>query len=446
MDEYFHSIKVDRERCRGSMRCMRVCPTEAIRIREGKALILEDRCIDCGDCIRVCTDNAIRSITGSYEDLSKFKYTVAIPSPSLYAQFRMSVSPNQILNGLKGLAFNEAYDIGRSCEIYTTVLKEYLHNYSDNKPLISTICPSTVRLIQIRFPAFMSSLLSLEAPRGIAGLEVKKEKSKELGIDPREIGAIYITPCPAKMIAINQPQCKIDPNLDGALAISDIYGLLFSSIGKLKTMEELHRSSGLGIGMAIPGGFITDLEVENAMAVDGVKNVIQVLDDLEHGKITNIKYLELWACPGGCVGGPLAVENPYLAKVKVTKLIQQFGKERKTKDDEVDRLREYLSCDVDLPPHPIKPLGRDTVDAIKKIKERKSILESLPKIDCGACGAPTCRAFAEDVVQGRAEILDCIFKLQDKIVESSQYALSWARRTPLSFRKRGKDIKLNEQG
>ncbi|MEE9505108.1 MAG: 4Fe-4S dicluster domain-containing protein, partial [Thermodesulfobacteriota bacterium] len=101
MVEYFHAIEVDSEKCRGAMHCMRVCPTEAIRIREGKALILEDRCIDCGDCIRVCPERAIRSITGSYEDLSKYKYTIAIPSPSLYGQYGMSITPNQILNGLK---------------------------------------------------------------------------------------------------------------------------------------------------------------------------------------------------------------------------------------------------------------------------------------------------------------------------------------------------------
>jgi hypothetical protein len=423
---------------------MRVCPTEAIRIREGKALILEDRCIDCGDCIRVCPERAIRSITGSYEELSKFKYTIAIPSPSLYAQYGINVTPNHILNGLKGLAFDEAYDIGKACEAYTTVLKEYLHSSSENRTLISTLCPAIVRLIQIKFPDFMGSLLSLEAPRGIAGSD-KTSKAKELGIEPKEIGCIYITPCPAKMIAVNQPQCKSDHNLDGAIAISDIYGLLFSSIRKLGEMEDLHVSSGVGVGMAVPGGFITDLEVENAMAVDGVNNVIQVLDDLEHGKITNVKYLELWACPGGCVGGPLAVENPYLAKIKVAKLVQELGRERKVSDEEVDRLREYLSCDVQLQSKPIKPLGRDAVDAIKKIKERESLVESLPRIDCGACGAPTCRAFAEDVIQGRAEILDCVFKLQDKVVESSQYALSWARRTPLSFRKRGKETKPLKQ-
>ena len=427
------------------MRCMRVCPTEAIRIREGKAVILEDRCIDCGDCIRVCPERAIRSVVGSYEDISKFKYTVAIPSPSLYSQFGMGVSPNQILNGLKGLAFDDAYDIGRASEVYITVLKEYLDSYSDNKPLISTLCPSIVRLIQVRFPEFMNNLLFLEAPRGIAGSEIKLDKAKELGIDPKDVGTIYITPCPAKMIALNQPQCKSDPNLDGALAISDIYGLLFSSINKLSSMEDLHHSSGLGISLSIPGGCITSINVDNAVAIDGVKNVIKVLDDLEHGKVTNIKYLELWACPGGCVGGPLAVENPYITKIKVIRLVQQFGRQRKITDDEVNKLREYLSCDVKLSSLPIKPLGRDAVDAIKKVKERESIIESLPKIDCGAFGAPTCRAFAEDVIQGRAEILDCVFKLQDKIVESSQYALSWARRTPLSFRKRDKNTKKLNQ-
>ncbi len=444
MGEYFHAIEVVADKCRGSMHCMRVCPTEAIRVREGKALILEDRCIDCGDCIRVCPERAIRSITGSYEDLRKFKYTIAIPSPCLYAQYGIGVTPNHILNGLKGLAFDEAYDIGRACEVYTTVLKEHLQNYSESKPLISTLCPAIVRLIQIRFPDFVGNLLPLEAPRGIAGSD-KVSKAKELGMDPREIGGIYITPCPAKMMAVNQPLCKSDPNLDGAIAISDIYGLLFSSMRKSSAKEDLHHSSGVGVGMAAPGGVIAEIGIEDAMAVDGVKNVIQVLDDLEHGKIINIRYLELWACPGGCLGGPLAVENPYLAKIKVNKLVQQLGRKRKIPDEEVERLRGYMSCDVQLPPNPIKPLGRDAVDAIKKMKARESIVESLPRIDCGACGAPTCKAFAEDVIQGRAEILDCVFKLQDKVVESAHYALSWARRTPLSFRKRGKEMKPLKQ-
>jgi len=436
MGEYYHAIEVDTDKCSGSMHCMRICPTEAIRIREGKALILEDRCIDCGDCIRVCPNRAIRSITGSFEDLSKFRYTIAIPSPSLYAQYGVGVTPNHILNGLKGLAFDEAYDIGKACEIYTTVLKEYLNNYSDNKPFISTLCPAIVRLIQINFPELVGNLLSLEAPRGIAS-SVKIARAKELGISPEEIGAIYITPCPAKMIEVNQPICKMDPPLDGAIAISDIYGLLFTSIRKIQSFEQLHCSGGIGVSLAIPGGCIARLEIENAIAVDGVKNVIDILEDLERGKISNVTYLELWACPGGCVGGPLAVDNPYLAKIKVAKLTQQLGMQSHISAAEAELLRAQLSCDVELSTHPIKPLGRDTGDAIRKIKEREAVLETLPRINCGACGAPTCKAFAEDVIHGRAEVIDCVFKLKEETIELIHKGLAMAQKTPRSFHKRG---------
>jgi len=375
-------------------------------------------------------------MTGSFEDLTRFKYTIAIPSPVLYSQYGMGITPNHILNGLKGLGFNEAYDVGKACEIYSAVLKEHLHSYSQNKPYISTVCLAVVRLIQINFPDLMGNLLSMEAPSAIAGA-YKMAKAKILGISPQDVGAIFITPCPAKMIAVNHPSFKSDPTLDGAIAISDIYGVLFSAIRKIKALEPLHDSGGFGVATGIPGACIAGLEIENAIAVDGVKNVINILEDLERGKISNVTYLELWACPGGCLGGPLAVDNPYLAKIKVVKLMQQLGMELNISADEVDRMRRYLSCDVALSSHPIKPLGKDAVDAIKKIKERESVIETLPGINCGACGAPTCKAFAEDVIQGRAEVIDCVFKLREETIESIQRGLTKAQRTPLAFRKRG---------
>ena len=56
----------------------------------------------------------------------------------------------------------------------------------------------------------------------------------------------------------------------------------------------------------------------------------------------------------------------------------------------------------------------------RKRKEKEEIYESLPKIDCGVCGAPTCKTFAEDVVRGDAELADCIFNLPQKYTELSQ--------------------------
>ena len=58
MHSYQHSVSLDVEKCKGCTHCLRRCPTEAIRIRDGHAVINPDRCIDCGECIRLCPHNA----------------------------------------------------------------------------------------------------------------------------------------------------------------------------------------------------------------------------------------------------------------------------------------------------------------------------------------------------------------------------------------------------
>ena len=57
-----HAVVLEYKRCRGCTTCIKTCPTEAIRVRNGKAIILDERCIDCGKCVRVCPHKAIRSV------------------------------------------------------------------------------------------------------------------------------------------------------------------------------------------------------------------------------------------------------------------------------------------------------------------------------------------------------------------------------------------------
>ena len=84
---YFHSVTLDESKCRGCTNCIKRCPTEAIRVRDGKAKIIKVRCIDCGECIRVCPYHAKRAVTDSFDELEKYKYNVALPAPALYGQF-----------------------------------------------------------------------------------------------------------------------------------------------------------------------------------------------------------------------------------------------------------------------------------------------------------------------------------------------------------------------
>ena len=86
MQKYFHSVELDADKCCGCTNCLKRCPTEAIRVHDGKARILSERCIDCGECIRICPHRAKRAHSSPLEEIEKFKIKVAIPAPALFGQ------------------------------------------------------------------------------------------------------------------------------------------------------------------------------------------------------------------------------------------------------------------------------------------------------------------------------------------------------------------------
>ena len=87
MGIFFHSVTLDESKCVGCTNCIKRCPTEATRVRSGKAVIMSERCIDCGECIRICPHHAKRAKHDHLSMLEKFTYKIALPAPSLYGQF-----------------------------------------------------------------------------------------------------------------------------------------------------------------------------------------------------------------------------------------------------------------------------------------------------------------------------------------------------------------------
>ncbi len=431
MSQYFHSIRIDPEKCNGRMKCLRMCPTQAIRIRDGKAVIIEEKCIDCGECITVCPHNAIIPMTDPFGETSRFRHTVVMPSPALYAQFGREILPEKILAGIKKLGFDDAFDLAFTCGEVSFAIQEYLREYKGPKPLISNVCPTIVRLIQVKYPALIDQIIPIDTPRELAAREIKKAKSKTLGLRDEDIGIFYLTPCPVKMISIKQPAEKGKSHIDGAIAISDFYGPLLSAmedIEKKSYHEALKSICILGIGWAMVGGICRTLRLKNSLAVSGLNEVLKVFDDIERGRLKNIDFIEAYSCHQGCVGGSLTVENLYISYNKILKLIETLEFEQIKACPDIREVRKlykenYFLFEGKLEPRPLKPLDKDLTRAIRKRKEKEQIFESLPKIDCGACGAPTCLTFAEDVVKGEAALSDCIFNLPQKFAELSQELL-----------------------
>jgi iron only hydrogenase large subunit-like protein len=419
MSDLTHGFKIDEEKCDGRMHCMRACPTHAIRVTNGKAHVVSERCIDCGICLSVCPTGAISATTIAFAELSRYKYTVAVASPALFTQFGMNDTPDKIARALRELGFDAVWEYAVDIELVDRAISDIVRNWSGPFPLISSSCPVIVRLIQVAYPTMINHLISVNAPRELAGRELKRRYSEELGLKPEEIAAIYITPCQAKTISILQPAEEAKSFLDGAVGISQIYNdILFrlrnNSCGEPAKGPE---ASGELFHWVHPEGEFPMLSTENYLPLMGLPNVIRVFDDIEKGKIRNISFLECHCCQGGCIGGNLAVENVYIARSKNLRLIGMAQKYDPEFEKEVDRRYVIENLRMRAPIHP-RIIEGETIDLRERVLRKKrtdELFRSLPLLNCGLCGAPTCKNHAEDVTAGRAEVHDCIFLSRDRI-------------------------------
>jgi hypothetical protein len=354
-------------------------------------------------------------------DLSKFEYRVAIPSPALYAQLDSEVFPGIIFSALKQCGFDYVESASPACDAVTIATEIFLNEYRGQYPLISSFCPTVVRLLQVKYPEMVDQLLPVLAPREVSARDAKLRISRETGLPLERIGAVYITPCPAKIVAILEHPGMQRSYLDAAVSICDLFQTLAAAVSHVQESEYKIDAveSASGLSWAFLGKFPRSLPAENTLSVAGLPNVIRILDDIEKGRLRKYRYIECHACPEGCVGGCLTVENPYLARGKAIKLQQNLPAGCSVDRQQVEaayRKKEFL-MDENLAARPLRPLDEDISRAILKMKERDRIISDLPRIDCGACGAPSCRAFAEDVVLGEADKASCIFFWQRDLAD-----------------------------
>ncbi len=408
MSILFHSVRLDDEKCQGCTNCIKRCPTEAIRVRNKKAYIISDRCIDCGECIRVCPHHAKYAVRESFNELLNYKYRIALPAPALYGQFNNLENVDYVLTGLKKMGFDDVVEVSKGAEILSSATREMFESGEIKKPVISSACPAVVRLIRTRFPELLNNLLPTCAPIDLAAKIAREKAKKETNYTDEEIGVFFITPCPAKRTAIKNPLCHENYGISGAIAIKDIYPVLVQTMDKLKSedIEPINDSGIIGVGWASSGGEAAGLLKERYLAADGIENVINVLEELENEKLNDLDFIELNCCTGGCVGGVLTVENPYVAKARLQRL-------RKFMPVSCNTLEDYFTLDdlgwtKELTASPAMKLADNVITAMKMMSRLREIESSLPGLDCGICGAPSCRALADDIVRGYAQESDCV--------------------------------------
>jgi hypothetical protein len=399
---------------------MKACPTKAIRVRGGLARI-EGICVDCLECVRVCPRGAVKGVTPEYTTLKNGGLYVVSPSSVLYSQFGGGFLPNDILLGLRAMGYGYVHDQSYTSEIYNFATELYIREERKKPeprfPLISAICPVVERLITYRFPSLLDHILPLATPREIVTREAKKRFSKKNKCRPEDVSLLHITPCPSISNQIMEHFLRDPSNKDRAIGISAIHERIRQKAQE-QSMEQdrvLHYSGGVGVGWGKSGGEIASLNA-HSLAVSGIHETIRYMEKVEMGLLEEFEFLELRVCTEGCIGGPFTVADRYQAKHLLKKLVRMFGEERRIKYNYVLKLYNegwFRSNWKRVPRESISPRLSISKNIERQNKVEK-LLQELPGIECGACGSPDCRTFAEDLVDGRARLEDCVFRQEQR--------------------------------
>ncbi len=414
MEKYLHSVTLVPDKCHGCTHCLDFCPTEAIRIRDGKAIINADRCIDCGQCIRVCKNKAKKAVYDDLEKMSRFKFKIALPAPTLYSQFNNLDEPDYVVQGLYDIGFDYVYEVARAAEIVSEYTRRYLASGEHPKPIISSACPVILRLISLRFPSLCGNVMPLMSPMEVAAIEARRDaKNLHPELRDEEIGVCFISPCPAKVSYVKNHPDNRKPLIDCVISVKEMYFKLISSMKRDKMPEHVSRSGVVGLSWATSGGESTAVFNDKYLAADGIENVIEVLDQIENNAFPDLAFIELNSCPGGCVGGVMTVANPFIAKARLQNLRRYLP-----------ITRNFVTADERVPddfmihtPLEERRIGKSNPEdrlTLQMLRDIEALNEQLPQIDCGACGAPTCHAFAEDVIRGNASTGECVILTLDK--------------------------------
>lgn len=417
MHSLIHAITLDPSKCVGCTNCIKKCPTEAIRVKNGQSYIIKERCINCGQCIQVCPRRARSAITDNLESIYKYPYRIALVDPVLYGQFHDNILPAQILNIIKELGFHDTFEISVAADLITDFTKEYIYKKDIKHPIISSSCPTIVRLIQIRYPSLIDHILPIDSPVEIAAYMARKKAMKSLGLNEEDIGVFYISPCPARVFSFQKPVGIRKSRISGTLSIKNIFLEISKNLQCVDKESNNFYPSGRGIGWARAGGQSQSLGIKEYLAVDGIENVISVLEEIEYQKINDLLFVECLACTNGCVGGSLTVENSFVTRNRIRRLAEAHY-DFIASDFSVSS-EQFMFTERILPIH-VTSLDRDITKAIQKMEQIEHVLSTLPNIDCGACGSPCCRALAEDIVQGYAKKEDCIVIMKNQFKNRDQ--------------------------
>lgn len=433
-----HSIRISYSTCHGCVNCIKSCPTEAIRVIDGSITIIRDLCVDCGECLRACQRKALGLDDDDWDLLRAHGTVEALPDPTFFAQFGSFWEPDLAKAALSAWGIDllieemeDAFDLSAyaSAKIIESMS-------SDQLPLISVYCPAALRLIQLQFPELLARLLPIESPLDIAA-ELWRKRTKSFA------PITLISPCPAKITLIRDPLGREPSAVQHVVSLRKVVHSLMAAGAKVTTKDSSLLSKWRFAAWATRGGESKHMSKFagrdiTVLAVSGLRNTIDLLQQIELGRMKGVDFVECRTCDLGCVGGVAVPESRFLSNLRTRNIEIDWDMNPQVLE-EIDALyaveKNWKTRDS-IPSKQRLPLSSDLSEAMSRMKQMKAIFAELPHIDCGACGRPSCKAMAEDVVREQGEITDCVFKLREGIASLANQILSLADVQPHTLKRK----------
>jgi anti-sigma regulatory factor (Ser/Thr protein kinase)/Fe-S-cluster-containing hydrogenase component 2 len=368
-------LSIDRTRCRACLRCVFACPTGALRAGEGGPFLLENLCIGCTACIAECPDRVFAILEEASVPASLDGAVLVAPSGFL-SGFPGSPGLTRVLSALESLGVAEV----RLTEEWEEPLRREARAAADAParalPVIPPVCPAVVNLIEAQFPSLVPNLAPYLSPVEAAG--------GEFPLRP----VVLVAACPSQYEA----------------AVRTSHTGRFTVISPTRLAREI-RPRLASAKDTSPGqvpGLVRAREAEGELHVSGIRHVQKILADVETGALEGVRVLECFACDQGCVGSPLLGADPFLGALHRD---APGAGEARTRGESV--LPEAVRRPRPFAARRGTRLDEDMAEAIRKLARIDELAKALAGRDCGVCGAPSCAAFAEDVVLGRASGQAC---------------------------------------
>jgi len=387
--------------CRVCYTCVRECPVKAIRIIDGQAEVLSDRCIACGNCTIVCKQGAKvyeRSIEMVKGLIESEQAVYALVAPSFIAEFGEETEPGTFVGMLKKLGFEEVFEVGMGADL---VAREYetLINQNPGTGYINSDCPAIVSFVEKYHPSLVGSLNPVVSPMVATARFIRKS----MGADPK---LVFIGPCIAK-----KDESK---EVDAVITFAELRQLFTTGRVRPSNAEKASFNPPLarkGAGFPVSRGLLQSMSLEGnhmdqrVIVAEGRVHFQEAIREYADGHLGSMQ-LELLCCegcimgPGTSPGGKKFVRRKRVLNYLHNRLEDESVDQEDPDVPELNLSRSFHSDD--------QRIANPSEDDISKVLLRMGKFAQQDHLDCGACGYDTCLSHARAIAQGLAEVEMCL--------------------------------------